>query len=224
MNIHKIKHVWIPGVAALLFAIAPASANTIVSFSTVSYTTNSSGTGFSGTSLVLNSVGGQAATLTFNPNTTSNSGVPSNINLGDFLLVCSTCTTAQTTTFGSFVFNLVVNDTTDGAFGKFVGTSSGGTVSSNSSTVQINWTAPAGLIIGPGTSNATSGNFGNTAFNLVSPVSLIVAPNSGTPPGDTTIQAQVTSAAVSPEPATFAMIGGGLFGLGLLRKRKLNRA
>jgi hypothetical protein len=76
----------------------------------ISYTTNSPLTEFVGgvNSLTLNSTGGEAATLTFVPNTVSNSGVPSNINLGDFLLVCPTCTTSQTTTFGSFTFDLVV--------------------------------------------------------------------------------------------------------------------
>jgi len=59
---------------------------------------------------------------------------------------------------------LVVDDTTSGACGKFVGTSTGGTVSSNSSKMQINWTAPSGLQIGPGTNNTASGNFGPTIF------------------------------------------------------------
>jgi hypothetical protein len=211
-----LQSAWMPGVAALLLTIPAASASTIIS-----YTTNSIGTGFSGSGLVLNSTAGQAATLTFTPNTTSNTGVPSNIDLGDFVLVCTGCTSAQTTTFGSFTFNLVVNDTTDNAFGQFVGTSSGGIVSSNSSTVQVNWTSPTPLTLGGGTSHATSGNFGNTVFSIPSPVSLIVAPNSGSPAGDTTIQGQITSASsVTPEPATFGMIGGSLLGLGLLRKKK----
>jgi hypothetical protein len=189
----------------------------------ISYTTNASGTEFVAgvNSDVLNSSGGAAATLTFIPNTNSNAGVPSNIDLGDFLLVCGTCSTSQTTTFGSFTFDLVVTDSTDGATGEFVGTSTGGTVSSNSSTIAVNWTSPANLQIGPGISHALSGSFGPTEFNLVSPVSLIVAPNSGTPPGDTTIQGQVSSA---PEPMTFFLTGGALMGLGLLRRSKVRKA
>jgi hypothetical protein len=77
--------------------------------------------------------------------------------------------------------------------------------------VQVNWQAP--LFFGPGTTNALSGNFGTTRFDMVSPTSLIVAPNSGTPPGDTTIQGQLET--ITPEPATFGLIGGALIGLSL---------
>lgn len=134
----------------------------------INYTTNAAGTAFvSGNictsgcpvtpdDLTVDSTGGQAATLTFAPNTTSGTGIPSNINFGIFELVCNTCTTVQSTTFGSFTFDLVVDDTTDNATGEFVGTSSGGMVSDNSSTVQIAWsTSPVNsLQLGTGTSNA----------------------------------------------------------------------
>jgi hypothetical protein len=208
------KAAWMPTVALLL--AAHANAGTIIN-----YTTNAAGTEFVGgiNSLTLNSTGGVAATITFTPNTTSGTGVPSNINLGDFLLVCMTCTTNQTTLFSAFTFDLVVSDTTDGATGEFVGTSSGGTVSSNSSTVQVNWQSPTS--IGPGTLNALTGDFSSTVFSMVSPITLINAPNSGTPQGDTTVNGQVTSGA--PEPATFALIGGALFGLGLLRKKAIQQ-
>jgi hypothetical protein len=84
--------------------------------------------------------------------------------------------------------------------------------------VQINWQNP--LTIGPGTTNALTGNFGGTSFDMVSPTSLIVAPNSGTPPGDTTIQGQINS---TPEPATMGMFGGALLAFGLWRKKTLSR-
>lgn len=84
--------------------------------------------------------------------------------------------------------------------------------------MQVNWQAP--LSMGPQGNNALTGNFGSTVFDMVAPISLIVAPNSGTPPGDTTIQGQLSS---SPEPATFGLIGGALIGLGLLRRKKSSR-
>jgi hypothetical protein len=205
----------ITGFTALILA-GNASAGAIA------YTTNSSGTEFVAgvNSLILDSTGGQSSTLTFVPNTSSVSGTPSNINLGNFFLACATCTLAQTTTFSAFTFDLVVDDTTDGGFGEFVGTSTGGTVSSNSSTVQVDWTAPPGLQIGPGANNTTSGNFGLTEFDIVSAISLIVAPNSGTAPGDTTIEGQVSTA---PEPATLALFGVGLLAVGSLGRKKFLR-
>ncbi len=187
----------------------------------INYTTNSPLTKFTSgvNSLTLSSVSGQAAALTFTPNTVSNSGVPSNINLGDFLLVCSTCTVSQTTTFGSFTFDLVVTDITDGgAQGVFTGTSSGGTVSSDSSTINITF---GPVSFGPGTFNALSGNFGDTIFSKLSPVTSIVAPNSGTPAGDSTVQAQLSS--TTPEPASFVLFGCALAGLGLMRGKLVSR-
>jgi hypothetical protein len=208
----------ISGIAILLLASSSASAATVIS-----YTTAVPGTEFVDgvNNVTLDSNGGQAATLTFNPNGSSGTGVPSNVDLGDFLLVCLTCTESQTTTFGSFIFDLVVSDTTDGATGEFVGTSPGGTVSSDSGTIQVNWQSP--LTIGPGTTNVLTGSFGSTHFDMVSPVSLVPAPNSGTPPGDVTVQGQV--GAVTPEPATFGLVGGALLAAaGVVRRRKALRA
>ncbi len=73
------------GVALLLMA-ASASAITIT-YNTVT------GTQFVSGGLTLNNSSGAAATLKFVPNASSTSAVPSNINLGDFLLACPTCTT-----------------------------------------------------------------------------------------------------------------------------------
>jgi hypothetical protein len=208
------QNILLSGVAVLTM-LGSARASNIIS-----YTTNAAGTEFVGgvNSDVLKSISGQIATLTFTPNTSSDTGVPSGIDLGDFLLVCATCTTNQDTIFGAFTFDLIVTDTTDGATGEFIGTSTGGTVSSNSSTIQVDWTAPPGLQLGPGTSYALSGSFGLTDFDIISPVTLIVAPNSGNPPGDTRVQGQVNSA---PEPTTFVLTAGALLGFGMIRRRKL---
>jgi PEP-CTERM motif len=189
----------------------------------ITYTTNAAGTAFVsgnfsvGNPLVMNSTGGQAATLTFTPNPVSTTGVPSGIDLGDFLLSCPTCSDAQTTTFGGFTFDLVVTDQTDVATGEFVGTSIGAVVSANSSTLEIDWALPS---LGPGPVNALTGNFGPTIFTRLSPIVIVPAPNSGSPPGDVTIQGLVSS---TPEPATFGLIGGALIGLGFWRRKRLLR-
>ena len=197
---------------ATLLMAANASAGTIT------YTTNSPGTEFVAgnigiNSLTLDSSSGQDATLLFTPNAESVTGFPSNINYGDFFLSCATCTLTQNTVFGAFTFDLVIVDATDGAIGEFVGSSGGGTVSSNTSTINVSWVP---LQLGPGTLNATSGSFGATIFGN-SGITEIVAPNSGDP-GNTTVQGQIDSA---PEPATLAMFGGGLLAIGVLGRKKL---
>jgi len=211
MTIRWLVRVACMAVAALFMMAVSASA------STVSYTTNASGTEFtSDSSLTLHQTSGDAATIVFTPNTTSNTGVPSFINLGDFEITCASCTTSSDAVFGAFTFDLVIDDTTDGATGEFVGSSSGGTVYSNSSTVSINWVP---LILGPGTTHALTGNFGTTEFTTTT-VTNLAAPNSGTPPGDTTVQGGVTSSAL-PEPATLSLVCGGLLlGFGVLRRRR----
>jgi len=195
-----------------------ASASTIV-YDTI----DSPNTGFNGIGgdFVLNSTVGATATLTYQgiPDTTV--GTPSNINFGDFVLVCPTCGTQASglgTSFPAFTFDLFVSDDTDGAVGEYVGTSTGGSVWSNVSQISISWSP---LMLGPGTSGATSGSFGPTDFTISSPT-LIVAPNSGSPAGTTTVQGTVTTAVVStvPEPATLAMVGGAFIALAALARRK----
>lgn len=73
--------------AALFMAAAGASA------AVITYSTDAPDTGFDGASLTLDNVSGVAATLTFIPNVNIATGVPSNINFGNFTLVCPTCTT-----------------------------------------------------------------------------------------------------------------------------------
>jgi hypothetical protein len=196
--------------AASLTAVAAFLLVPSASAGTLTFNTNAPGTGFSGgSSLVLNNTSGQAATLTFTPNGNSMTGTPSFVNLGTFLLACPTCSTEAIgvgSTFGAFTFDLVITDVTDGAVGTFFGTSSGGSVHSDLSSISISWTP---LQLGPG------GAFGSTFFTTT-PLTGIVAPNSGAIPGETTKQAFVSS---TPEPATWGVLGVSMLGLGLLRRK-----
>jgi len=212
----------------LLLAAAVMMTATSAAGATITYNTSASGTEFTNNdTLTLSNSSGAAATLTFSvdPNTIGDAPPANNINLGNFTLVCATCSTLVASTFNAFTFDLVVTDVTDGgATGTFVGTSTGGLVSSDSSSITINWSP---LQFGPGTSNATSGNFGTTYF-AITPFLEIVNPGSGALPGESTVEGQLDSnggpnpdSGGTPEPGTLSLTGASLLGLGLLRRRML---
>jgi hypothetical protein len=193
---------------------------------TITFATNAPGTEFVSpmTGLVLDDSSGLKATLTFDPDAQMAVGLPSNINYGTFTLACAACLTNKTGVahFAAFTFDLIVGDVTNGAKGEFVGTSAGGNVAFNSSAITIVWSQE---MLGPGTSGALAGNFDLTEFEISSPT-RIVAPNSGENGGETTVQGDVASASVTsqaPEAGTMTMIGAGLIGLGLLRRRAFRK-
>lgn len=206
-----------PFTAALItgFAVLMMAAN--ASAVSITYNTEDS-TGFGGASLTLNSSSGHAATLEFLTVGDTLITVPSNIAYGFFVITCPDCTPTSASTFDAFTFDLIITDVGSGATGTFVGTSSGGSIFSNSSNISIDWLP---LQIGPGTFNATSGDFGLTIYTN-EPLTNIVAPNSGTPgnEGVTTVQGFVT---VVPEPATLSLIGFALLGLGFWHRRRSTR-
>jgi PEP-CTERM motif len=192
------------------------------SASPITYNTNGPGTGFGGTSLVLNNSSGAVATLTFNPRPNITTGVPSNVSFGNFNLLCLTCTTQALlggSFFNAFTFDLVITDITDGATGRFVGSSIGGSVFSDVSQITINW---APLQVGPFGNAALTGSFGTTSFTTTV-FTGIVAPNSGQTLGRSTVEGAVDFLGSSldvaaPEPSTFVMVGAALFGLGVWRR------
>jgi hypothetical protein len=211
MTIRRCVHVALVLGAALFLMAASASASTINYYTTGTFVA-APGLNITNGGLTDNGSFGVAATITFTPNTTTGAGTPTNVNLGDFQLTCASCgtqTSGNGAFFRAFTFQLTVNDTTDGAVGYFLGTAAQGNIYSDASSLSIAW----GSLI------TTSGSFGGTSFVIYTPTP-IVAQNSGTPAGDTTVQAYVTSTSSVPEPATLGLIGGGLLGLGVVLRRK----
>ena len=203
---------------ASMMGVALAALN--ASASPITFTTNATGTGFNGgTANTLNSTAGASATLSYVDQGLSTVGVPSNVNFGNFTLVCASCTTQSLgggAVFNPFTFKVIITDVTDTATGFFLGTSSGGTIFANLSSIDIAWSP---LQLGPGTTGATTGNFGSTFFQITSQT-RIVAPNSGAEVGSTTVQGNLGA---TPEPATFGLLGGALVAIGMFRRKKLSR-
>jgi PEP-CTERM motif len=201
-----------PIAGALLLTTMNASA------ATIHWSTDGAGTGFNNTStLFLNSSGGAAATLRFNPNPMGITATPSNINYGNFVMTCDTCAGknefggAGGADFAAFTFNLFVTDFTDNATGRFVGTAAAGKVWRDSTTIDIYWSLMETL----------SGDFGNTVFTTL-PMNHIIYPTAGTigvDRGSTTINGTLDAGVDIPEPSTLGLIGLGLIGLGAFRKK-----
>lgn len=200
---HLFRVALIAGVALLLMA-ASASATPIT------YGTSGAGTGFNGTSL-LSLAGTNGATLNFAPIVSNPISSPTGLSYGEFQLLCTACTSTSGALFPSFTFNLMVSQTnpTIGS-GTFIGSAAGGTVTSLSNPLVITWSP---ILLGPGTNNVLSGTFGSSIFTTTNPTILVAL---GTNNGTTSVQGLVTS---TPEPMTFLLIGSGLVGLGLLRRK-----
>jgi len=195
----------------MLAASASASVITYNTSQSVFATVTAPGT-ITGSGLVLNQTAGTAATITYTPDANDQYSPTSNVQYGKFTSVCANCSTQLQSSgayFGAFTFDLKINDVTDGNTTQmFVGTSTGGNLFSDASTITITW-APATLTF-------------NTSVFTTSSATGIQIPGAGTPPGQTTVQGVLSSNAV-PEPATLSLIGGALLGLGLFGRKRFSR-
>lgn len=106
---------------------------------------------------------------------------------------------------GAFSFSLVVHDLTDSGTTTFIGSSAGGTLSHNQSTVSVSWSPLVGQV-------------GATTWSVFTPTQLVPPTTTA---GETTIQGQVASGV--PEPVSSALMGTGLLSLGFLARRKIRR-
>jgi hypothetical protein len=207
-------------------AVALACGIAAVASASVTFTVTGAYTSGSGTSGADMTITGTSDTFTLDwtdPSpTTTVTALTSNINYGEFSLVCTLGCDGAPVTVPAFTFVITVDDTTDVAVGNFTGTYSGGqTIAYNStgpvgsSSVDVFW-SPTQL--GSGTSGATSGNFGPTDFTITNPTQVVDPTQNG---GVSTIQGTVTSieATGTPEPATLVMVGAALLGVGVLRKK-----
>ncbi|MFN7541901.1 MAG: PEP-CTERM sorting domain-containing protein [Acidobacteriota bacterium] len=185
----------------------------------VTFNTNSSTlcVGSVACSSQVQTVGG--VTLTFVPNTgvTLNANPIASTSFGEIWLQCNDgSTTCAPENLGAqnLVLSIVFTQTSpDSATGSIDSTSITGSIGGNSGFAQITWMTPSVMVgLSPITYTVV-----NSPLNLNSPAtSILQGANSLGPPGKTTIQGTVNDV---PEPSTYALIGGALLGLRILRRR-----
>jgi len=157
---------------------------------------------------------GGIATITFDfdlSDSATSTGSPTSANFGTFV---ATVNNSDTITIPLTAFTLTINQTSPGSNdGPLVisGFLSSGTISQGSSTVSVTFSPNSGNI-----DDTTVPGTASYALNTAS--ILPQTSGSSTLTGTVTYTAQGEGEA--PEPATFALMGGGLMALGLVARRK----
>ena len=208
-----MKHLSFTLITAGIMA-ATASASTI-SYNTTGTTLNCNGVaGCVQNTATSVTVGG--LTLTYNSGAGNNVVTPSFISFGNI----ATTGTGTNVNLGGLQLVLKINSTPSGG-----STTSGnlqvgalsGLLSTSNSSASIAWS-----------NNNTTTTFGTLPGAAIgaqiyqvtnSPLSL-QAPTVGNPVGQTSIQGAVADVSATPEPATMLLMGVGLAGAGILRRRR----
>ena len=156
-------------------------------------------------------------TLTYDPITNATT-VPSEINLGE--LVTSGTGVVNGVSFVGVVLVIDIDDVTIGKSGDLPAAGFTGTVSTSSTTLQVNFGAGNTTVplFGDNPGVVLSGTQIEDTYQTYPAIQFVVDPTSNS--GITTLQGDLTQA---PEPITLSMLGGGLIGLSLLKRKRFTR-